>query len=604
MSQPLPASSVARSLTHVARRDDDASMRPLEFALIRRMFTYTRAYSNTRFWLLVLVVIRAIQLPMLTWVLAYIIKGPVSNGDRTGVAVGALLFALLALSTQIVMHYRQRLALELGESVVHDLRRDLFDHLQRLPMSFYHRTKLGRIISRFNSDVENVRSGVQEVLFITLVQLGQMLVAAGFMLWYDFRLFSIVLALVPVLIMINHFFRRRLSITLRRMHESFSRVTATLAESVNGIRVTQGFVRQDENAALFAGLVAGHSRNNYEVMKTQGIYLPLFELNNQMFVAVLLVVGGYLSLSPGHHLAPADLIGFFFMAGMFLSPITVIGGQYNQALTAMAGAERVFKMLDTPPDWEDDPRARDTELRGGVTFDHVSFGYDPSVPVLHDICFSASPGQTVALVGATGSGKTSIINLMAKFHLPTKGRVLLDDVDLNEIRGSSLHRQMAVVLQQNFLFSGTIVHNIRLGRPDATLEDINSVVDRLDCRDLFEQLPNGLDTEVGERGSQLSLGQRQLVCFARALLADPQFIILDEATSSVDGRTEVRIQRAIERLLAKRTSIIIAHRLSTIRHADIVLVLDHGRIVERGTHQELVNAGGHYARLHANFVRT
>lgn len=593
------------ALTKIRSREEDhEETRPLDFRLIARLMGFMRPYARQRNWLLVSVVLRAVQLPALTWVLAAVINGPIQAGDVTGVMLGAALFAAVAVFTQVTMHYRQRYALELGEAVVFDLRNDLFAHLQRMPMSYFHKTKVGRIISRMISDIEDVRVGVQEVLFVSLVAFGQMFVAAICMIWFDAGLFLLVLGLAPVLWGINRYFHRKLSVVLRKMRESFSRVTATLAESVIGIRVTQGFVRQQENARLFANLVTDHSRNNTAVMHTHGIFLPLVELNNQVFIALLLVIGGWRVLQPDATTNLGELVGFFFMANVFFSPLTILGNQYNQAMTAMAGAERLFALLDRQPEWSDAPDAEAvTHLDGRVEFEHVTFGYDPARPVLHDISFLAQPGQTIALVGHTGSGKTSIINLLAKFYLPTSGRVLIDGRDLQQIQSHSLHRHFGLVLQQNFLFMGTVADNMRFAKPEATDDELREVCRRLDCLDLIESLPQGFDTEVGERGGQLSLGQRQMVCFARALLADPKLLILDEATSSIDPKTEQRLQRALAVLLAGRTSFVVAHRLSTIRHADLVLVLDHGHIVERGTHDQLVGAGGPYAALYERFAR-
>lgn len=573
-------SSNLASLTLRRADDVEENLRPLEMRLISRLFGYTQPYRAKRNWLLLLVCIRSLQLPCLTWLTAAVITGPVERGDIVGVVWGAVGFAALAVSTQVVMHFRQRLALELGEAVVHDLRRDLFAHLVRLPMSFYNQTRLGRIISRMTSDVESVRTGVQEVLFVSIVQAGQMLVAAAFMLWYDAALFGVVLCLVPLLWLINRYFHSRFSRSLRAVQESFSRVTATLAESVNGIRVTQGFVRQETNAELFGNLVADHSRYNLAVTRDQGIFLPLLDWNSQLCYAALLLVGGYRVLVTGGA-EVGDLVGFLFMAGLFFSPITVLGNQYNQALTSMAGAERVFRLLDTEPDWRDAAGARPLpRIRGRVEFDRVSFGYDPKRLVLRGIGFTAHPGETIALIGHTGSGKTSITNLIAKFYPPTSGRVLIDGHGLAEVDGDSLRRQIGIVLQQNFLFSGTVLDNIRMGRPAASDGEVLEAVRSLDCLDLFEALPLGLRTEVGERGTSLSLGQRQLVCFARALLADPRILILDEATSSVDTLTEARVQAALARLVRGRTSFVVAHRLSTIRNADQVLVLSDGHIIE------------------------
>ena len=353
----------------------------------------------------------------------------------------------------------------------------------------------------------------------------------------------------------------------------------------------------------FDDLAEDHSRFNTVVMKTHGQFLPLLELNSQIFIALMLIVGGWRAFQPGSTTNVGDLVGFFFMANLFFAPISVLGNQYNQAMTAMAGAERLFQLLDTQPDWVDPPDAISLpDLRGEVQFENVNFGYDPDRLVLIDFNFHAQPGQTIALVGHTGSGKTTIINLVSKFYLANSGRVLIDGHDIKTLSGDSLHHHMGIVLQQNFLFYGTVAENVRFGKPAATDDEVRRVFTQLDCADLIEALPEGIHTPVGERGVSLSLGQRQLICFARAMIADPRILILDEATSSIDSHTEDRLQTALKKLLAGRTSFVVAHRLSTIREADLVLVLDHGKLIEQGTHEELLQLNGTYAAQYRRFV--
>jgi ATP-binding cassette subfamily B protein len=595
---------MVNTLTHVTPDEErDVELRPLQFfRLVRRIFGYARPYRRLVLLLGIITTVRSIQLPLLAHVLSSVINGPIARGDYHGVLVGAGAFAALAAFTQITFGYRVLYALDLGELVVRDIRNAIFVHLQELTASFFNKMKVGRIISRMSSDLEAIRFGVQDVAFMTIVGGGQALFAAILMFRADAVLFCLLVVMGPLIWGLNRYFSRHLLNAQREAQESFSRVTATLAESVTGIRVTQGFVREETNASLFRDLLLDHSRYSMSAARTGALFLPLLELNSQVFIGLVILLGGWRVLH--HETSLASIVEFFFQSNLFFDPIRNLSGQYTQAFTALVGAERVFRLLDTPPDWSDPPSAQPVRhLRGQVEFRDVSFGYAPGRLFLHDISFKAEPGQTIALVGHTGSGKTSVTNLITKAYLPTSGSLLIDGLDILQIATPSLRKHLGVVQQANFLFEGTVLDNIRFSRPEAALSEVIDAARKLDCLDLFETLPDGWNTQVGEAGNALSLGQRQLVCFARALLADPRIFILDEATSSIDAITESRLQTSLALLLRGRTSFVIAHRLSTIRQADLILVLHEGRIIERGAHADLLAMAGAYHDLYTQFVR-
>jgi len=582
----------------------------LDWRILRRILTHTRPYAAKRNTIFALTVARAIQKPAMAWAIAAVINGPITGGDYAGAIWGAAGFFGLAVLTELTFHFRQRLQLELGEAVVHDLRNDVFQQLQRMPLSYFNKTKLGRILGRVITDIESVRRGVQNVFFFSLMLFGQMAGAAGLMLYYNWALFCVLLAVGPLVWLTNRHFHPRLSLHSRAAAESQSRLTGSVAETVKGMRVIQGYARQRESDARYGRLIDQHSTNNVGLAHESSLYLPLLDLHSQVFLAALLVVGGYGALHGFAGMEIGSLIAFFFLPSLFFQSLQNLGNLYTQAITSMAGAERVFQLLDLKPDWTDapdaidlaDPRPAPGRAGARVEFRHVLFAYEPERMVLNDLSFIAEPGQTVALVGHTGSGKSSIVNLIAKFYLPTTGDILIDAYEIRTLRGESLRSQMGIVLQTNFLFTGTVLENIRLGRPDATDDEVRAAAASLDCLDLLESLPQGFATEVGERGTSLSLGQRQLICFTRALLANPRVLILDEATSSVDTITESRLQHALDRLLATRTSFVVAHRLSTIRRADQILVLEQGRIVERGPHLQLLRQRGAYHALYRQFA--
>lgn len=576
---------------------------PLKFNMLIRLFKYMAPYAAKRNLLFVLTALRSVQKPAAAWLVPMIIRGPIESGNWNEAVWLSVAYLALVLFTEITFHFRQRKALEIGESVVHDLRRDLFDKIQIQTLTYFEHIKLGNILSRMISDIENVRRGVQNVFFFSILLFGQMLFSAVFMFMTDKILFLLLLVIGPIIYAVNHFFHKRMSRWSRRVQSSQSSVTGKIAETVNGIRVIQSYGMQRRNHDDFGELLDENANNHASLARNSAVFLPALEFNTFLFSGLVFLLGGF-SLAMGKDLIElGDLITFFFLANFFFFPIQNIGRLYTQAVVSMAGAERVFTFIDSDLNWKDAPDAKsDFELEGAIQFKNLNFEYVPGKPVLRGIDIDIQKGEKVALVGHTGSGKTTILNLLCKFYPVREGEIVIDGNDINQLQQSELRKQISLVPQAPYLFTGNVMDNIRVGNPDASDEAIALAIKSLDCSDLFERLPNGLMTEVGEHGKNISNGQRQLICFVRAMIRDPKIVLLDEATSSIDVLTEKRVQTALNLLLEGRTSVIIAHRLSTIVNADKIIVLDQGRIVEQGTHDELIaRSGGVYQELCKDF---
>ncbi|HEY7118382.1 MAG TPA: ABC transporter ATP-binding protein [Tepidisphaeraceae bacterium] len=518
-----------------------------------------------------------------------------------------LIWAGVAAVARVLERYVILIMTYAGEKVQFSLRRRLFEHLQRLSMSYYDKTKLGRIISRCTSDIAALREVNVWGIWQVVANLLMMLFAAAMLVWTDWRLFLAVAWLGPVLYLSHHIYRKKSTFMFQVAREGYTRVSTNLAENITGMRVVVAFNRQTPNLSRFNALQVTNTENNMNTARITGLYQPTLELIRFLGRVIIIVYGAYLlvrgEIGASEAVGIGSVVAAYLYWDWFMNPIINFGNFSTQLMMAMAGAERVFALLDMPPEVQDEPSATPLpRIAGHVRFEHVTFGYNPERPVLHDIDFQAAPGQMVALVGATGSGKSSIISLIARFYQPQAGRILVDDHDIRFVQGETLNRQTGLVLQVNYLFSGTVMENIRYGRLGAGDEDVIAAARAIGSYDAIMSLQDGFATEVGERGASMSLGQRQLICFTRAFLADPRIFMLDEATSAVDTGTEMLIQRSLEKLLEGRTTFIVAHRLSTILRADMILVIDQGRIVERGTHGELVDAGGKYAHLYEQFV--
>ncbi|HWB53017.1 MAG TPA: ABC transporter ATP-binding protein [Tepidisphaeraceae bacterium] len=496
-----------------------------------------------------------------------------------------------------------------GESVQFDVRRKLFSHLQTLSMSYYDKTRLGRIISRCTSDVGAMREVNVWGIWNIVANAMMVVIAAIFLLQTDWRIFVAICWLGPVIYLANVFYKMRAMVLQQIAREGYTRISTNLAENITGMRVVMAFNRQVPNLRAFNALQEKNTRNNVNVARINGVYQPLLQIITFMGRVIILAYGGYLvvsgTMSSGRPITVGSVVECYLYWDWFMNPIINFGSFYTaNIMPGMVGVERILNLLDTKPDVVDQPEAKPLpQIVGHVKFENVTFGYKPERTVLHDVNFEAIPGSTTALVGATGSGKSSIISLIARFYQPQAGRVLVDGHDIRYVTGDSLHQQMGLVLQVNYLFTGSVLDNIRYAKPEATRAQIIEAAKALGTYDIISSLSNGFDTEVGERGGNMSLGQRQLICFTRAYLSDPRIFMLDEATSSVDTATELLVQRSLERLLRGRTTFIVAHRLSTIKRADQILVIDAGRIIERGNHRELLAHGGKYAQLYHEFVK-
>jgi ATP-binding cassette subfamily B protein len=508
-------------------------------------------------------------------------------------AAGLATFALSAAQTYFTGW--------VGERSLADLRIGLFRHLQRLSLGYYERNRTGAIVSRITNDVEAldvlVTDGLASLVQNTLLLVGTVVVL--FLL--DWRLALATLVVIPLMAAVTAWFRRRSNRAYRRVRERLGLVTATLAEDISGMRVVQTFTREPQSQTAFRGVNERYRESNYETVVLNGLYFPAVDVLSSMATAIVLGLGGALVVDGS--LTIGTLLAFTLYLSNFFDPVQQLSQLYNTFLSATAALDRITSVLEEEPDVVDRPDARDLpRVRGEVRFEHVRFGYGDLPDVLHDLDLAVRPGTTVALVGHTGAGKSTIAKLLARFYDPRDGRITVDGHDLRDVTQASLRSQLGIVPQEGFLFGGTIADNIAFGRPSASRSEIEDAVRAVGADAFVAELPEGLDTHVGERGFRLSLGQRQLVAFARALLADPRILILDEATSSVDIGTERRIEIALRRLLAGRTAFVIAHRLSTIRGADLIVVLDHGRVVEAGTHDELIARGGAYTSLYGDWA--
>ena len=578
----------------------DLTPPPVERHKLRRLMPYFRPYAGRAVVTVVLMLIVTacgLAVPALA---QYAIDHGITAGDRGVLVLSVAAFVAIGLVGWLAGYYQTYMSSWVGERVLLDLRTDTFRHLMRLELGYHERTPTGRTVSRLTNDIEAlnqlVTDGVTSLVVNGLTFLG----VVAILLSYDAKLALLTFVIFPPLAIGTALFRVYSTRAYRLTRERIAEVLATLQETLSGIRVVQGFGREEPTKALFRDVNMEYREANMSTIRLSGTYFPGVEYLAGIGTAIILYFGSTRVLD--QDMSVGVMVAFIGYLSSFFDPIQQLSQLYNTFQSAMAALEKIFGVLDTRPELTDAPDARPLpRIAGDVELRDVTFGYT-STPVLSHIDLHIEAGETVALVGTTGAGKSTLAKLIARFYDPAEGQVLIDGHDLRTVATQSLRDQLSIVPQEGHLFAGSIAENLAFGRPDVSDADIRAAADAVGATDFIEGLPDGFHTVISDRGSGLSAGQRQLISFTRALIADPRLLILDEATSSVDLRTEQRIERALERLLEGRTAIIIAHRLSTIRDADRIVVLEHGRIVEQGTHHELVEAGGRYSELYADWA--
>lgn len=526
-----------------------------------------------------------------------IIDRDIASGSLTGLVRTLLLYLSSVLIGGLAMFGQRYVTGWIGQKVIYDLRDTIFCHLQTLSLSFYDRRETGDTISRVTNDIDVLNELVSSGL-ITLVNivftLGGVLIA---MLAMNLRLSLLAFSVMPLLLFSTSVFRRWVGAAYRTIREKVAEVTTRVEEGVTGVRIIQSFAQEERNYAEFRSVNEENRLVNLEAATLRSMYFPAVGIINSLGIAIVLSFGG-VAVMRGD-LTVGVVVAFLSYLFRFFQPIRELTMLYDQVLAAMAASERIFELLDTESDIVDPPQpVYLPRIRGLVEFRGVTFAYVPGEPVVVDLDMVAHPGEMIALVGATGAGKTTAVSLLPRMYDVQEGAILIDGHRLTDIAIQSLRQQLGIVLQEGFLFSDSIRENIRYGRLDATDEEVEAAAKSVGAHDFIVRLPEGYDTDVRERGEKLSMGERQLTCLARALVADPRILILDEATSSIDPYTELIIQDALLRLFEGRTSIVIAHRLSTVRRADRIYVMDEGRVVEEGTHHELLAKGGLYNKLY------
>ena len=523
----------------------------------------------------------------------------IPNKDMKGIAFYSFLTLLAAFYSAFSLRYKIKYTNQIGQQIIHDMRYDIFEHLQELPFSYYDDRPHGKIQVRVVNYVNSISDLLSNGILNTITDLCNLVFIIVFMLILNVRLTLVCLCGLPILAIVIVVIKKKQRTAWQVQSNKQSNLNAYIAESINGIRVTQSFVREDVNSGIFNNLSGSYRKSWMRAVMFNFTMGPSIDIISIITTAAIYVLGVSWMINGETGITVGVLVAFTAYIGRFWAPINTLAGFYNSLLTAISYLERIFETIDEPVVVKDREDAVEMPpIHGDVTFDHVTFSYEPGIPILKDVSFHANQGQSFAVVGPTGAGKTTLVNLLSRFYNVDSGRILIDGVDIAGVTIRSLRKQMGVMMQDSFIFSGTIMDNIRYGNFSATDEEVIRAAKTVCAHDFIMEMENGYQTQVNERGSRLSAGQRQLISFARALLADPKILILDEATSSIDTETEIILQKGLNELLKGRTSFIIAHRLSTIKNSSCIMYVDKGTILEKGTHDELMAQKGEYYKLY------
>ncbi len=578
---------------------DESLESQFNFAQLKRLFSYVGPYRGTLVFVIIIMLLSSALGMLLPKFMTKVLDVYIPNEDMHGIIMISCVTLAIVVFNALMMAVKIKLMSEVGQGIIHSLRTDLFDQLQRLPFSYYDSRPHGKIQVRLVNYVNNLSDLLSNGLVNTVTDLCSLIFIVCFMLSMNVKLTLYCLLGIPVLYTLVFVIKRKQRKAWQLQSNKQSNLNAFIAESINGVRVTQAFVREDHNTGIFNRLSGDYRKAWMKAVRYNFLLSPVIDTISIFTSAAVYFIGVSWISGQTEAITVGILVAFSSYIGRFWQPINTLASFYNSMLTAMSYLERIFETIDEPVNIKDAPDAGIMPpMKGKVEFRDVEFSYEDGVKILDKINFTATVGETFAIVGPTGAGKTTIVNLLSRFYNVDSGAVLVDDIDISKVTIHSLRTQMGVMMQDSFIFSGTIMDNIRYGNMEATDEQVIEAAKAVCAHDFIMAMEEGYQTPVNERGTRLSQGQRQLISFARALLADPKILILDEATSSIDTETELLLQQGLARLLAGRTSFIIAHRLSTIKNADCIMYIDHGRIVEKGSHEELLAQKGEYYNLY------